>query len=106
VAIEGVARHPLLLPEGYGELFPYFDLTVVEEAAQDFRIPRMTRAIFYDMVVNDAWELGVVSRELAEHLKLSLEGLRWYMCEAWLQLDKHALWLAQYGRYANPGGRP
>jgi len=47
------------------------------------------------MVVNEAFELGVLRRDLAEHLKSSLEGLRWYMCEAWMQLDKHALLWAQ-----------
>ena len=54
------------------------------------------------MVVNEALELGVLTRDLAEHL-LCLEGLRWYMCEACLQLDKLDLWWAQYRRWANPG---
>ncbi|KAJ8422319.1 hypothetical protein Cgig2_027688 [Carnegiea gigantea] len=48
--------------------------------------------------VNEALELGVLSSDLAKHLKSCLKGLQWYMCEACLQLDKHALWLAQYRR--------
>ncbi|KAJ8434534.1 hypothetical protein Cgig2_004300 [Carnegiea gigantea] len=77
---------------GAHELCPYFNLVVAEEVTQDFCIPEMIQAVFYAMLVNEAQELGVLSRDLAEHLKSCLEGLRWYMCEAWLQLDKLNLW--------------
>ena len=39
----------------------------------------MTQAVFYAMVVNEALELGILSSDLAGHLKLSLEGL-WWQC--------------------------
>ncbi|KAJ8435117.1 hypothetical protein Cgig2_020760 [Carnegiea gigantea] len=82
--LRGVVRPPRPLPANYHKLRPYFDLVVVEEAARDFRILEMIQAIFYAMVVNEALKLGVLSRDLAEHLKLCLEGLQRYMCEAWL----------------------
>jgi len=66
----------------------------------------MVQVVFYVMVVNEAFKLGVLSRDLAEHLKLSLEGLRWYMCETWLQLDKHALLWVQYRIQVSLGARP
>ncbi|KAJ8425245.1 hypothetical protein Cgig2_015852 [Carnegiea gigantea] len=53
-----------------------------EESTRDFRIPEISYAVFYAMVVNDAFELGVMNRELAEHLKSSLEGLQWTSEEA------------------------
>jgi len=87
-------RPPRLLPENYHELCPYFDHAMSEEDARDFHILKIIWVVFHAMVVNEALELGVLSSDLAEHLKSCLEGLRWYMCEAWLQLDKHALWLA------------
>ena len=43
------------------------------------------------MVVNEALESGVLSRDLAEHLKSTLKGLRWFIFKAWLPLNKHAL---------------
>ena len=64
---------------------------MAEVVARDLRIHEITQAVFYAMALNEALKLGVVSRDLVEHLKPSLEGLRWYMCEVWLQLDKHAL---------------
>ena len=69
MALEGAVRPYRPLPESYRELCPYFDLVVVEEAARDFRIHEMTLTVFYATVVREAWELGVVSEELAEHLK-------------------------------------
>ena len=85
----GATRPPEPLPKNYHDLCPDFDLTVAEEAARNFRIPEMVQAVFYAMVVNEAFELDVLSRDMAEHLKLALEGLWWYIYEAWLQLDKH-----------------
>ncbi|KAJ8426990.1 hypothetical protein Cgig2_033848 [Carnegiea gigantea] len=65
---------PLPLLSDYKDLCPYFNLTVAEEAAQDFDLLEMTQAIFYAMVVNEALELGVVSKDLAEHLKSVCDG--------------------------------
>ncbi|KAJ8433689.1 hypothetical protein Cgig2_030076 [Carnegiea gigantea] len=79
----------------------HFDLAMAEKATRDFYILEVVQAVFYAMVVNEALELGVLSRDLAEHLKLWLEGLQWYLYEAWLQHDKIDLWWAQYCRRAN-----
>jgi len=78
---------------------------VAEEATRKFHILEMVQAAFYAMVV-EAFALGVLTRDLVEHLKLCLKGLWWYMCEAWLQLEKLDLWWAQYRRRASPGARP
>ncbi|KAJ8427202.1 LOW QUALITY PROTEIN: hypothetical protein Cgig2_011778 [Carnegiea gigantea] len=51
----------------------HFDLAVAKEATYD---PKMIQAVFYAMVVNEALELSVLSRDLAKHLKSALEGLR------------------------------
>ncbi|KAJ8421108.1 LOW QUALITY PROTEIN: hypothetical protein Cgig2_009237 [Carnegiea gigantea] len=82
--VRGTERPPESLPENYNDLCLYFDLSMAEEATQDFRIPEMTQVVFYAIVVSEDLELGIVNRDLAEHLKSSLEDLRWYMCEAWL----------------------
>ncbi|KAJ8427248.1 hypothetical protein Cgig2_023914 [Carnegiea gigantea] len=100
---KGAVRTPRSLPMSHYELCPHFNIAVAEEAARDFRIPEMIQGIFYAMVVNEALKLGVLSRDLAEHLKLCLEGLQWYMCKAWLQLDKLGLLCAKYHICANPG---
>ena len=85
MALEGAARPPQLLPKDYHDYHnfcPYFDLAVAEEAARDFHIPKMVQVVFYAIVVNKALELGVLSRDLAKHLKSSLKSLWWHMCEA------------------------
>ncbi|KAJ8420778.1 LOW QUALITY PROTEIN: hypothetical protein Cgig2_011067 [Carnegiea gigantea] len=74
---------PQPLPENYHNLCPDFILFDVEEAARDFHILKM--AVIYAMVVNEALEVEVLSRDLVERLNSALEGLRW------LQLNKHAL---------------
>ncbi|KAJ8427243.1 hypothetical protein Cgig2_016935 [Carnegiea gigantea] len=53
------------LPENYHDLCPYFDLDMAEESTQDFLIPEITQAVFYTMVVNNAVELAVTSRDMA-----------------------------------------
>ncbi|KAJ8435075.1 hypothetical protein Cgig2_032966 [Carnegiea gigantea] len=50
------------------------------------------------MVVNDAMELGVISRHVANTLKLALKGLRWIIFESWLRINKHAVLGAQLRR--------
>ena len=74
--LTGAECPPRSLPENYRDLCPYFDLDEAEEAVRGFRIPEMTQAIFYAMVLSKALELGVVSGDLAKHLKSSLECLR------------------------------
>ncbi|KAJ8421328.1 hypothetical protein Cgig2_012820 [Carnegiea gigantea] len=94
------------LSDNYHDFCSDLDLVVAAKAAGDFRILEMVQAIFYAMVVNEALELDVLGRDLAEQLKSTVEGLRWYVCEAWLQLNKHALLWAQYYRQVNPGAGP
>jgi len=95
---------PLL--ENYHDLCLGFNLSDAEEAVRNFRIPKMVQAVFCAMVVNKAFKLGVLSRDLVEHLKSSVEGLQWYMCEAWLQLDKHTFLCVQYHTHVNPRAGP
>ncbi|KAJ8444831.1 hypothetical protein Cgig2_008888 [Carnegiea gigantea] len=45
---------PRPLPEDYHGLCPYLDLDMSEESSLDFHIPKMTQAIFYTMVLNEA----------------------------------------------------
>jgi len=61
------------------------------------------QAIFYAMVVNDAVELSVMSRDMAGALKLTLKGLRQTIFESSPRVNKHALLEAQLHRQANPG---
>ncbi|KAJ8424806.1 hypothetical protein Cgig2_025390 [Carnegiea gigantea] len=65
-----------LLEDCYG-LCLYFHLGMTEEFARDFRIPKMTQAVFYAMVLNDAVELRVTSRDVADALTSVLESLNW-----------------------------
>jgi len=48
-----------------------------DEATHDFNIPEIVQATFYAMLLNDAVELSLVSRDMARSLKSTLEGLRW-----------------------------
>ncbi|KAJ8420236.1 hypothetical protein Cgig2_023223 [Carnegiea gigantea] len=106
MADHGAAHPPRPLPKNYHDLCLGFNLSDTKEATRNFRIPKMVRAVSYAIVVNEAFEMGVLSRDLAEHLKSSLKGLQWYMYEAWLQLDKHTLLWAQYHAQVNPGAGP
>ncbi|KAJ8434513.1 LOW QUALITY PROTEIN: hypothetical protein Cgig2_030136 [Carnegiea gigantea] len=83
------ARPPRPLLGDYRELCSDFIPFDAEEAACDFRIPEMV--IFSAMVVNDALELDVLSRDLADDLKSALITLRWYIFEARLQHNKSSL---------------
>ena len=78
------ARPPWPLPEDYLDLCQHFILSDDEEAAHDFHIPQLVQAIFYTRVVNEALELGVLSRNLDEDLKSALIGPRWFIFKAWL----------------------
>ncbi|KAJ8436689.1 hypothetical protein Cgig2_025519 [Carnegiea gigantea] len=85
MALEGGLTPSRPLPENYHDLCPYFDLDMAEEFARDFRIPHMTQVVFYAMGVNNVLELGVMNTDLAEHLKSSLEGMWWHICEVMLR---------------------
>jgi len=73
----------------------------MDESARDFRIPEITQHVFYAMVVNDAVELGVTSRDVADALVLALEGLLWDVSEFWLGMKERTLWSTQLRRLAN-----
>ncbi|KAJ8443577.1 hypothetical protein Cgig2_020664 [Carnegiea gigantea] len=66
--VRSVARPPLLLLENYHNLCLDFILAVVQEAARDFRILILVQVTFYAMVVNEALELGVLSRTMEHKL--------------------------------------
>ncbi|KAJ8433284.1 hypothetical protein Cgig2_014193 [Carnegiea gigantea] len=78
-----ISRPPQQLPENYHGLCPYFDIDKAEESARDFRIPETTPAVFYSMVLNDAVELGVTSRVMADALMSVLKCLNWDFFESW-----------------------
>jgi len=59
------------LKEDYWDLCPYFILFKAEEAARDFKIPKMVQATFYAILLNNAVGLGIVSRFLVANLKAS-----------------------------------
>ncbi|KAJ8423769.1 hypothetical protein Cgig2_023009 [Carnegiea gigantea] len=65
-----ISRPPRPLPENYHSLCPCFDLDTTEESARDFRMSKMTRAASYGMVLNDAVELGVASRDAVDALTI------------------------------------
>ncbi|KAJ8420546.1 hypothetical protein Cgig2_002641 [Carnegiea gigantea] len=60
------SSHPhQLIPENYQDLCLSFTLFDAEKAARNFDIPEMIQAIFYAIVVNDAFELGIMSMDMA-----------------------------------------
>ncbi|KAJ8425697.1 hypothetical protein Cgig2_018919 [Carnegiea gigantea] len=83
---------------------PGFTLLDAEEAVCDFVILEIVQAMFYGMLVNDAMELSVASRDMARDLKSTLKGLWWTTFESWLSVNKHALLEMQFRRRAHPGG--
>jgi len=72
---------PRLLLEDYQDLCSDFVRREAEESACDFQIPKLIQAIFYAMVVNDALELGILTRNMAQVLKIALTDLYWYSFE-------------------------
>ncbi|KAJ8434359.1 hypothetical protein Cgig2_031605 [Carnegiea gigantea] len=89
-------RPPQLLSKNYEDLCPDFALSDTEEAIRDSHILEMIQAIFYAMVVTDALELGIMSRDMAGALKSLLEGLRWLILECGLRINKHAVLSVQF----------
>jgi len=47
------------------------------------------------MVVNEALELGVLTRGLVEDMKYALTSLQWSTFESWLQANRSALIVAR-----------
>ncbi|KAJ8452457.1 hypothetical protein Cgig2_000046 [Carnegiea gigantea] len=73
-------------------------------------IPEMVQAIFYAIVINDATELRLLSRETIESLMLDLQELRWDIVKAWLLSIEERLKDSQVSRLVemiyNPWPRP
>ncbi|KAJ8434599.1 LOW QUALITY PROTEIN: hypothetical protein Cgig2_025025 [Carnegiea gigantea] len=101
---ESASRPPHPLPEDYQELCLHFVLSKVEEAARNFELLEMVQATFYDMLLNDAVGLGIVSGFIAADLKASLEGLRWTSFESWMYINRHGLLEAQLHQRSPLGG--
>ena len=77
------ASHPPRpLLQDFQDLCPSFTLPDADEAARDFNIPKIIQATFYAMVVNDAVDLSIVSRDIAGDLRSTLRGLRWTSFES------------------------
>ncbi|KAJ8421918.1 hypothetical protein Cgig2_021607 [Carnegiea gigantea] len=77
------ASHPPRpLLKDYRDLCLGLTLSDAEEVACDFDIPEIVQATFYVMVVNEAMELFVVSKDMAGALKSTLKGLRWIAFES------------------------
>jgi len=102
MALEGVLCPNQSLQENYQDLYLTFTFSDAVEATHNFNMPKMIQATFYAMVVNNALELGVMSRDMAEALKSALEGLWWFLFESWLRINKHDLLGAQFRTQADP----
>jgi len=77
-------------------LCPDFVLSDVDEATLDFLLPEIVQAILYIMVLNDALELDVLSKDLAKMMMSAPVGLWWSTFEAWLQCNKDSIWRAHH----------
>ncbi|KAJ8434594.1 hypothetical protein Cgig2_025020 [Carnegiea gigantea] len=102
------AHAPLLglgdsFPDDYRSLFPYFDLKMAKTSTQDFRIPTLTQAIFYAMVLNDVVALRVTCVIIADALTSVLECLNLGVFESWLEMNEEALRRAHSQRLAHLG---
>ncbi|KAJ8444860.1 hypothetical protein Cgig2_029791 [Carnegiea gigantea] len=91
----GGADFPHLpLPDGYQDLCLDFVLSDAEETTRDFLLPEIVQVIFYTMILNDALEMGTLSRDLDEMLKSALVSLRWSTFEVWLWRNRDSILLA------------
>ncbi|KAJ8439002.1 hypothetical protein Cgig2_012998 [Carnegiea gigantea] len=78
-------------PVDYQDLCSNFILSDAKVTALDFLLPEIVQVVFYTMVINDALELGVLSRDLAELLKSALVDLQWSTFEVWLRRNRDNL---------------
>ncbi|KAJ8419984.1 hypothetical protein Cgig2_021356 [Carnegiea gigantea] len=72
---ESSSLHPNLLSLHFVALCPDIDHTVAMQFAHAVHIPEMVQAIFYAMVINEAVELRLLSRETMESLILDLQEM-------------------------------
>ncbi|KAJ8434782.1 hypothetical protein Cgig2_033732 [Carnegiea gigantea] len=75
---------PSLIPENHHGPCPDFYLLVAMQYVHNSRIPKMTRAIFYAMVLIDAAELELSSRIVIDYMMSALRELKWDVIESWL----------------------
>ncbi|KAJ8447165.1 hypothetical protein Cgig2_022894 [Carnegiea gigantea] len=80
----GVAFPPFPLPNDFQALCPSYDLAVVEDAAQRFKLPKLPQVIFYAMLLNEAERLGVLHGRTLRRMESALIELRWSTFEAWM----------------------
>ncbi|KAJ8423208.1 hypothetical protein Cgig2_006761 [Carnegiea gigantea] len=61
-------------------------LAMADEAAKDYELPELPRAIFYAMFLNEAERLGVLHGRALRTLESVLTELRWSTFESWVWL--------------------
>jgi len=89
--LRSAARPAQPPPEDHYDLCADFILANAQEATWDFCLPELVEATFYAVVVNDALELGMLSRGLAPIMKSVLTGLPWFIFEGWLQQNRDSI---------------
>lgn len=78
--LRGVAHPPRPLHENYRDLCLDFILADAKEVGRHYqKISKLVHTTFYAMVVNEALELAVLSRNIVTDLKSALMGLRWFI---------------------------
>jgi len=82
----GMAFSSLPLSKNFQALCPSYELTVVEEAAQDYELPELPHVISYVMLLNEAKRLGVLHGRALRTLKLALSELCGSTFESWVWL--------------------
>jgi len=85
------SRPPWPIPKDFHALCPRFSLSEAEGATYNFELPKMLQVTFYDMLLNEAVELGIVHGFIAEGLKSAVVGLRWSSFEVWMSCIDHEL---------------
>ena len=95
-----------MLPWNFSAFCLEFDHILAMQFAHATHIPEMVQAIFYAMVINDAVELRLMSREIRGSLMLDLQELRWDTIEAWLLSIKERLKEAQVPRLVKMAYNP
>ncbi|KAJ8425253.1 hypothetical protein Cgig2_015860 [Carnegiea gigantea] len=74
---------PRPLPYDYRELCPNFNLTMVEEFAQDYEVLELPQVVFMSMLLNDDVKLSVLSGWMIPIMESALKELRWNAFQAW-----------------------
>ncbi|KAJ8431114.1 hypothetical protein Cgig2_004705 [Carnegiea gigantea] len=95
------SRPPRPFSEDFYALCPRFSLSEAEGAAANFELPEIVQPAFYNMLLNEAVELGVAYDFTIEGLKSALVGLRWSTFEVWMGCVDHVLRAAQLQRLAD-----